>query len=360
MRRTRRGTTTLLAASLFASLLTWSAPGQSHADPIADKRAEAARLEAELEAQGTKLSIVAERYNEIRLRAEETTAALLDAERKQDAARQEVARVQEIFDAQIVSIYKGTRVPEVIAQLTLGNLREMGAHKKYSEAIATHANDVIEDLQEERRKLAAEQDRLQTAQEAVREAEDRVAEERVIVEAAMRGQQALLAQVEGDLATLVAEEQARRQAEEERRTREELARRRRNPSPSPSQGPLPNAPAPNQRAGIAVDTAKAQLGKPYLWAADGPESFDCSGLTMYAWAKAGVSLPHSSRAQYASLPHVSIDNLAPGDLVFYGNPIHHVGMFIGEGQMVNAPQTGQNVRINSIYRSDFTGASRPG
>ncbi len=104
----------------------------------------------------------------------------------------------------------------------------------------------------------------------------------------------------------------------------------------------------------------AQLGKPYEYAAVGPNSFDCSGLTMYAWAAAGVRLPHSSAAQYASLPHVSQDQLAPGDLVFYGNPIHHVGMFIGNGQYVHAPQTGDVVKVASIFRRDWAGAARPG
>jgi cell wall-associated NlpC family hydrolase len=81
---------------------------------------------------------------------------------------------------------------------------------------------------------------------------------------------------------------------------------------------------------------------------------------MYAWAAAGVQLPHSSAAQYASLPHVPMDALAPGDLVFYGSPIHHVGMFIGGGRMVHAPQTGDNVKVSDIYRDDFAGAARPG
>ena len=116
--------------------------------------------------------------------------------------------------------------------------------------------------------------------------------------------------------------------------------------------------APNPRAQIAIDTALAQTGKPYQYAASGPDSFDCSGLTMYAWAAAGVSLPHSSAAQYAMLPHVSQDQLLPGDLVFYGGSIHHVGMFIGNGQYVHAPHTGTVVQISSIYRSDYHGAAR--
>jgi cell wall-associated NlpC family hydrolase len=80
---------------------------------------------------------------------------------------------------------------------------------------------------------------------------------------------------------------------------------------------------------------------------------------MYAWASAGVSLPHSSQAQFASLPHVSEAQLAPGDLVFFGSPIHHVGMYLGGGMMIHAPQTGDVVKISAVWRSDYAGAARP-
>ena len=108
-----------------------------------------------------------------------------------------------------------------------------------------------------------------------------------------------------------------------------------------------------------MQTAEDQLGKPYVYAGSGPDVFDCSGLTMYAWAAAGVSLPHNALAQYDSLPHVSIDQLEPGDLVFFGDPIHHVGMFVGNGTMIEAPYTGVDVRYHTIYRPDFAGAARP-
>jgi cell wall-associated NlpC family hydrolase len=103
----------------------------------------------------------------------------------------------------------------------------------------------------------------------------------------------------------------------------------------------------------------SQIGKPYKWGGAGPNSYDCSGLTMWAWAHAGVSLPHSSKAQYSSLPHVSLSQLAPGDLIFYGSPIHHVGIYKGGGVMVHAPQSGETVREESIYYSRPVGAARP-
>jgi cell wall-associated NlpC family hydrolase len=112
------------------------------------------------------------------------------------------------------------------------------------------------------------------------------------------------------------------------------------------------------RAAVAVRAAYEQLGKPYRWGAAGPNAFDCSGLMMWSWGKAGVSLPHSSRAQYGMGMHVSQSELRPGDLVFFGHPIHHVGMYVGGGQYIHAPHTGDVVRIASIYRGGWAGATR--
>ena len=81
---------------------------------------------------------------------------------------------------------------------------------------------------------------------------------------------------------------------------------------------------------------------------------------MWAWGQAGVSLPHNSGAQYNATPRVARGDLEPGDLVFFGSPIHHVGMYIGNGQMVEAPYSGNSVRVVPIARSDYVGAGRPG
>ncbi|HYI44282.1 MAG TPA: NlpC/P60 family protein [Actinomycetota bacterium] len=120
------------------------------------------------------------------------------------------------------------------------------------------------------------------------------------------------------------------------------------------------APAPNERAQVAVEAALSQVGKPYQWGAAGPDSYDCSGLTMWAWAQAGVGLPHNSGAQYSATVRVDQSDLASGDLMFFGSPIHHVAMYIGNGQMVEAPYSGQTVRVVSASRSDYVGAGRPG
>jgi peptidoglycan DL-endopeptidase CwlO len=115
--------------------------------------------------------------------------------------------------------------------------------------------------------------------------------------------------------------------------------------------------AASGRAAVAISYAYAQLGKPYQWGGAGPNSFDCSGLTMRSWGAAGVGLPHSAAGQQAELPAVSLSALEPGDLVFYGDPAFHTAIYIGGGRIIQAPHTGAVVSIASV--GDATSAGRP-
>jgi len=134
----------------------------------------------------------------------------------------------------------------------------------------------------------------------------------------------------------------------------------------PQNQPLPpitsaQVPAKSAAAAAAVKAALSQQGKPYVWGAAGPDSYDCSGLTMWAWAQAGVSLPHQSAEQQGMGTPVSSDQLQPGDLVFFGSPAYHVGMYIGNGMFVQAPTSGDVVKVSPLANmSDYSGATRVG
>jgi cell wall-associated NlpC family hydrolase len=133
------------------------------------------------------------------------------------------------------------------------------------------------------------------------------------------------------------------------------------PPPAPAPTPTPPTPSPTPppaapgNAQAAVNFAYAQLGDPYVWAAAGPNAWDCSGLTMGAWAAAGVALPHYSVAQYYATTPVSYSQLQPGDLIFWAsdpsnpNTIFHVAIYIGNGKMIQAPHTGEYVEISDVF-----------
>lgn len=114
------------------------------------------------------------------------------------------------------------------------------------------------------------------------------------------------------------------------------------------------------RAAAAIQYAMAQVGDAYVYGAMGENAFDCSGLTMRAWAQAGVSLPHSSSAQFSSGPRIAASDLQPGDLVFYYSPISHVGMYIGNGMIVHAANPGTGVAVAGLHSMPYVGAVRPG
>lgn len=117
-------------------------------------------------------------------------------------------------------------------------------------------------------------------------------------------------------------------------------------------------PPVSPRAGEVVGWALAQVGQPYLWGGEGPGGFDCSGLSKMAWLSVGARLTHQSKIQFSETARLNVSDLEPGDLVFYGDPTHHLGIYIGDGKMVEAARQGIPVRIVPVKRRDLVGAGR--
>ena len=149
-------------------------------------------------------------------------------------------------------------------------------------------------------------------------------------------------------------------ADRERLLREEAARE--NKIQSDSKGYAASYKGDNTRGSLALKFALQQIGDIYVWAAAGPTRWDCSGLTMRAFQKAGVSLPHSSRVQINYGKSVAYSNVKPGDLLFFGKPISHVSIYMGGGKMVQAPRPGKRVEVVPLTkmfgRKPFVGARR--
>jgi cell wall-associated NlpC family hydrolase len=237
----------------------------------------------------------------------------------------------------------------------------------------------LERLAASRADLRATQGELEVAQRRAQNQIDAIDASRREVEAANAKQAELLAQVNGEIATLIAQEAARKAAAEKAKSDAEAARLHLlatststtsapnvpgttsgTPGVDPVNTPVPNVPAPSPGAAAAVAYAKAQLGKPYEYAAVGPDTYDCSGLTMMAWAQGGVSMPHYSAAQGHMFPRVPNDALQPGDLVIYYPDEHHVGMYVGDGMTISATHTGDFVKLQPVFRDGFQYAVRPG
>ena len=381
-----RAAAAIVATLTIATAGTISTATIAHANPqtdLASEQQHAAELEAQIEANGTRVSILDEQYTKAQLAIQNATEQINADEAALAAKQKQTDSVRAQLQERAAELYMGAGNPSPLASLDVTDTRELGSRTAYAGAAADKDRQLLDDVQVAVEELGVQEAALKKAREAAQQESEKLASMRDEITQATSEQQALLAQVNGRIASLVDEIRAEKAREEEAAARAQMeaaaaaraaqaaqAAQTDNSSSdnggssssgggSTDLGSDPNLPAPSDQAQVAVDTAKAQLGKPYVYAGSGPDVFDCSGLTQYAWAAAGVSISHNAEAQYNELPHVAQSELQPGDLVFFGSPIHHVGLFVGGGTMIEAPYTGVNVRYHTIYRSDYAGGARP-
>jgi cell wall-associated NlpC family hydrolase len=359
--RHRRRLGVLVGIALLSSPFLATA---GSATPLADKQAEAARLSAQLDAQGARLSTLDEEYNRAVLKVQESAAALAAAERDINSANDRFAKARVRLARHAVTAYVHGGSTSVVEQLAHSNGTDLTLRNQYIQTAAADERNAIDGLKSAREDLGRLRARLVDRRKAADAAAAKVAADRSQIQAANDALDRTYRRVSGEVAQLIAADQARRAAEDLRRARAALSARQaqaRAASSSRSSAPPVSKPAPppGRGAGEAVAVARAQIGKPYQWAASGPDSFDCSGLTMYAWRAAGVSLPHSTYAQWAATPHISISDLQPGDLVYFSG-LGHMAIYSGGGMMIEAPHTGAFVREVPLRTGDLYGASRPG
>jgi cell wall-associated NlpC family hydrolase len=323
----------LLGLALLVTCSGLLAPSTAAATPA--NAAEASRL---MQQAAQELAVIDEqvREAEITVAAQQATAAA--AAQTAAAARAALAVYEPQLRAIAASGFKGETQTGMAAFLTSESADDLVQQMTTLDMIAHYTNSIIADAAAAQA-LATE---AQTAaDEAAATAEAGLAQ--------LEGQQAevkqKVADYEAEFARLTEAEQATVTAA--------LA----GPAlRAPSAGSLPLA--PSEAAGAAVATALGQIGDPYVWGSTGPDGFDCSGLTSYAYAAAGVSLPHSSRAQSALGVEVARGDLQPGDLVFYYSPISHVAIYIGNGMIVHARTFGQPVSVTSVDQRGYQFAKR--
>jgi len=479
----RAGLLTLLAAGFsFYPLVVTAKPAA--AATIGGEQALAARLASQIDAQGNRMSLLAEQYDEASIKAGQVNGQLNQAQKTLVQTQDHVNKIQTELRHQAVAAYVQDGSVSRIQALLQSNQSDLALKQHYLTTAAGDEQSTVDSLNQARQVLNTKKAALSNAKVATDKALATVsgAQRSAASEAAQ--EQRTLSQVKGTLTTLVQQAQAQQAAAQAQKVQSALAAQaaqattaqatRNSATPSPSSGtkasgsntstaarantaqtnnaqtnsgqtntaqtntaqtntaqtntaqtnsgqtnsattnttnggggttttggtsktpgganPVSNivhgpskvvtkavphlvggligsnantgassapVPSPAGGASTAIAWAQREIGKPYVWAAAGPDSFDCSGLMMFVWGKAGVSLPHSAQGQYDVTTHVSVSQLQPGDLVFYDSPvIGHVGMYVGGGQMIVADHTGTDIRYASIYRSGIIGGGR--
>jgi cell wall-associated NlpC family hydrolase len=356
-RRPRRRAALVLAGALGLGLGVGAVPPSALAEEPTSA-AEAAQLVA---ARGHELEVVTERFNEAReglaaqqAAAEAAAATLAEAQAAVDAARRQVVGIAR-------SAYTGDSMGSLQALMTSEDADEFVNRVTLLQGVAGYQGELLG-------RAAAATEVATAAQTTAAEAAAEAQRQYEAVAAQQADLEARIAAYQADFTRLSAEERraaleaaaAAHAAEEGQRASRDGERE--EPAAAEAQEPsAAAAPAASGVAGEVVAAAMAQRGKPYVWAASGPGSFDCSGLTQYAFRAAGISLPHSSRMQSQMGAAVSRSALQPGDLVFFYSPVSHVGIYVGNGQMVHAPTSGDVVKVASIdSMGGYAGARRIG
>jgi cell wall-associated NlpC family hydrolase len=288
-------------------------------------------IEKQIDEAWNKLEPVIEKHNAARegLAAKRKQAAAL-ARRIQPLELQIQLAMSKVGDL-AVRAYKGEQTSALNAILSSGSPDAFVNQLELLDQFARRQHSDVQAVLDLKQKLAAQKRPLDQLVAQLGQTEAELAAKKKQINAEIKRLQQLRLQVYGSTTSLGSL----------------------RPAPCPST-------YPGGAAGKAITFACAQIGKPYVWGADGPGSYDCSGLTMAAWAHAGVYLPHNAAAQRREVPYISRSELRPGDLVFYYSDLHHVGMYAGNGWIVHASQAGVPVKMRRIDDGPINSYGRPG
>jgi cell wall-associated NlpC family hydrolase len=340
------------------------------ADPIGDKRAEAQRVLGEIHQLDLQLEKAAEAYDLANVKLGHIQTQIRTNRFELRVARHNFGRAEQLLAARLRAIYVSGDEENSTLEIILGSkslddvLNSFDAVSRVSSADTSILLQVRKFRADTRVRAAA----LKRANTAQRQVVSERASEKASIEQTLVERQRLAASIQGEIARLEAEEQARQErlareaaarlAAQQAQAREAIQRTVVGPSVVTPDGA---SVAPPSQYGGVVGVAMQYLGTPYVWGGSSPGGFDCSGFTSFVYSQMGVSLPHNAAAQFGDGVPVSRDELEPGDLVFFDG-LGHVGIYIGGGQFIHAPHTGDVVKISSLddswYAGTYVGARR--
>jgi cell wall-associated NlpC family hydrolase len=369
------------ATALLASAAATAGPS------VSAKEAQAQQIIGEINSINVSLNAAVEAYNAANVRLHKIKGDLRQNAYELKVARATLKRSQSALARRLVDAYKsGAQNSTLAVLLGSASLDELLNNVETINSTSKQDTRIVHEVTAARASIQQHRDQLQRAKTAQQQVVAERATQRQRIQSQLAERRQLLVSVRSEIVRLKAEE-AQRQAQLAAEARARLAAQQQAaqaaqaasqptqgasastpsasapvaaPAPAPAPPPPASTSAPPASHGGVVGIAMRYLGVPYVWGGASPRGFDCSGLVMYVFAQIGVSLPHSSYAQYGMGSPVSMSQLQPGDLVFFAGA-SHVGIYIGGGQFIHAPHTGDVVKISSLsgwYASTFAGGRR--
>ncbi len=351
-------TSVLVASGVLLSAIPAAASN------IDEKQAEALRLESTIESTRARIAALAVEYEATFAEVKRAQTAVADARAHVDSARMETRRL-----TAVLAEPKGATAQALGgggSSIFTGLTKNSKADSRIALAAGTPTANVAEQLARAREQLAVEVTVFETAKRGMQSAKRRIARQRTQLEAFDKLLITQLTKTRDDLDVLIRQHEAHKAFTAFAAgiaKREQILHPRATPASSATYtaAGFVRPPAPSEGARAAIDYAFAQIGKPYRYAATGPNAFDCSGLTMMAWRAGGLNLPHYSGAQFKMFPRVPLNELQPGDLVVRGpGGSAHVALYVGDGMQVSATSTGDVVKLQPVPYNQLSGAVRPG
>ena len=359
-------------ALLSALVLGLAVTAVGSAEPtIGSKRAEAQQVLAEIQAMDAEMEQAVEAWNAANVRLDQIKHDLEVNQARLVTAKKNLAKARAQASARVVALYTSNEPDTLSVIFGAESLNDLIERIDSANRIADEDARIAAEVTQYRNEVQKRQQALVQAQADQEKVVAERAAHRASIQSQLAERQALYSSIKDQIAQL---EAAERERQARLAAQAKAAANKHHSAPAPAPAPAPSsgssgssggssgssAPPPATHSSV-VSIALQYLGVPYVWGGASPSGFDCSGLTMYAYAKVGVYLPHNAAMQYGMGTPVSRSQLAPGDLVFF-NGLSHVGMYIGGGRFVHAPHTGDVVKISSLseywYSATYVGARR--